>query len=122
MKSKPLDYGVSQSMEDYMAEKTKENWGSGGPYEQYVGRWSRKIAINFLHGLTSRQDKLGLMSVAGPALSSMLSSLTSTRTPSSQSIGRMGLSPRHGIESMIRECASRSAMPQPSLGRAVHSM
>lgn len=25
-----------------------ENWGSGGPYEQYVGRWSRKVASEFL--------------------------------------------------------------------------
>jgi hypothetical protein len=30
-----------------MAE-AKENWGSGGPYEQYVGRWSRKVAREFL--------------------------------------------------------------------------
>jgi SAM-dependent methyltransferase len=31
-----------------MAEGVKENWGSGGPYEQYVGRWSRKVAKEFL--------------------------------------------------------------------------
>jgi SAM-dependent methyltransferase len=31
-----------------MAEGAKENWGSGGPYEQYVGRWSRKVAREFL--------------------------------------------------------------------------
>jgi SAM-dependent methyltransferase len=31
-----------------MDEKPKENWGSGGPYEQYVGRWSRKVAREFL--------------------------------------------------------------------------
>jgi trans-aconitate methyltransferase len=31
-----------------MADKPQENWGSGGPYEQYVGRWSRKIAVEFL--------------------------------------------------------------------------
>ena len=31
-----------------MAEGAKENWGSGGPYEQYVGRWSRKVAKEFL--------------------------------------------------------------------------
>jgi SAM-dependent methyltransferase len=31
-----------------MDEKPKENWGSGGLYEQYVGRWSRKIAKEFL--------------------------------------------------------------------------
>src|SRR5688572_7046209 len=30
-----------------MDEKPKENWGSGKPYEQYVGRWSRKIAKEF---------------------------------------------------------------------------
>jgi SAM-dependent methyltransferase len=26
----------------------KENWGSGEPYEQYVGRWSRSVAKEFL--------------------------------------------------------------------------
>jgi trans-aconitate methyltransferase len=31
-----------------MADKPHENWGSAGPYEQYVGRWSRKIAREFL--------------------------------------------------------------------------
>jgi trans-aconitate methyltransferase len=29
-------------------EKAKENWGSAGPYERYVGRWSRKVAREFL--------------------------------------------------------------------------
>ena len=31
-----------------MDEKPKDNWGSGRPYEQYVGRWSRKVAKEFL--------------------------------------------------------------------------
>jgi SAM-dependent methyltransferase len=31
-----------------MAEGAMENWGSGGPYEQYVGRWSRNVAKEFL--------------------------------------------------------------------------
>ena len=31
-----------------MDEKPKENWGSAGPYERYVGRWSRKVATEFL--------------------------------------------------------------------------
>ena len=31
-----------------MDDKAKENWGSAGPYELYVGRWSRKIAVEFL--------------------------------------------------------------------------
>ena len=31
-----------------MDEKPKENWGSAGPYELYVGRWSRKVAKEFL--------------------------------------------------------------------------
>lgn len=35
-----------------MHESAKENWGSGGPYEQYVGRWSRKVAREFLGWLT----------------------------------------------------------------------
>lgn len=34
-----------------MDEKPKENWGSGEPYEQYVGRWSRKVAKEFLDWL-----------------------------------------------------------------------
>ncbi|MPZ78827.1 MAG: methyltransferase domain-containing protein [Deltaproteobacteria bacterium] len=31
-----------------MNDKPKENWGSAGPYERYVGRWSRKVAEEFL--------------------------------------------------------------------------
>ena len=31
-----------------MDEKPNENWGSAGPYERYVGRWSRKVAREFL--------------------------------------------------------------------------
>src|SRR5688572_18287913 len=35
-----------------MADITKENWGSGDPYELYVGRWSRKVAIEFLRWIS----------------------------------------------------------------------
>jgi SAM-dependent methyltransferase len=31
-----------------MTEQVKEVWGSGGPYERYVGRWSRIVAREFL--------------------------------------------------------------------------
>jgi len=31
-----------------MAENAKETWGSGDAYEQYVGRWSRLVAREFL--------------------------------------------------------------------------
>ena len=31
-----------------MTDKARETWESGGPYEQYVGRWSRKVAREFL--------------------------------------------------------------------------
>lgn len=31
-----------------VADKPKENWGSAAPYELYVGRWSRKVAKEFL--------------------------------------------------------------------------
>jgi trans-aconitate methyltransferase len=31
-----------------MNEMAKENWESADPYELYVGRWSRKVAIEFL--------------------------------------------------------------------------
>ena len=31
-----------------MDEQPKENWGSADPYELYVGRWSRKVATEFL--------------------------------------------------------------------------
>jgi SAM-dependent methyltransferase len=31
-----------------MDEKAKENWGTAAPYESYVGRWSRKVASEFL--------------------------------------------------------------------------
>jgi trans-aconitate methyltransferase len=35
-----------------MDDRAKENWGSGGPYELYVGRWSRRIAVEFLHWIS----------------------------------------------------------------------
>ena len=31
-----------------MSEMSKENWGAGDPYELYGGRWSRKVAMEFL--------------------------------------------------------------------------
>lgn len=31
-----------------MSEKAREHWGAAVPYERYVGRWSRKIAGEFL--------------------------------------------------------------------------
>ena len=34
-----------------MRNKPKENWGVGAPYEQYVGRWSRPVAREFLDWL-----------------------------------------------------------------------
>jgi ubiquinone/menaquinone biosynthesis C-methylase UbiE len=34
-----------------MSETAKESWGSSGLYEQYVGRWSRKVAPEFLQSL-----------------------------------------------------------------------
>jgi trans-aconitate methyltransferase len=37
-----------RGMESTMDERPKENWGSAGPYERYVGRWSRKVAREFL--------------------------------------------------------------------------
>jgi SAM-dependent methyltransferase len=37
-------------------EKAKENWGSAGPYERYVGRWSRKVAREFLAWISVPQD------------------------------------------------------------------
>jgi SAM-dependent methyltransferase len=35
-----------------MIDSVKESWGSGGPYERYVGRWSRKVARQFLDWLS----------------------------------------------------------------------
>ena len=35
-------------MEDKLRDGVREAWGSGGPYEQYVGRWSRIVAREFL--------------------------------------------------------------------------
>jgi ubiquinone/menaquinone biosynthesis C-methylase UbiE len=31
-----------------VTHEAKETWASGGAYEQYVGRWSRKVAREFL--------------------------------------------------------------------------
>jgi SAM-dependent methyltransferase len=35
-------------MEDLMSAQVREVWASGAPYEQYVGRWSRRLARQFL--------------------------------------------------------------------------
>jgi trans-aconitate methyltransferase len=35
-------------LEGAITEMSKENWGAGDPYELYVGRWSRKVAVEFL--------------------------------------------------------------------------
>jgi trans-aconitate methyltransferase len=34
-----------------MREPDRENWSSGTAYEQYVGRWSRKVAVRFIDWL-----------------------------------------------------------------------
>jgi SAM-dependent methyltransferase len=34
-----------------MGERAKETWESGGPYERYVGRWSRIVANEFISWL-----------------------------------------------------------------------
>ncbi len=53
-----------------MAEGAMETWGAGGPYEQYVGRWSRKVAREFLAWLRRRsRSRRGAMSAAAPELS-----------------------------------------------------
>jgi trans-aconitate methyltransferase len=35
-----------------MASTAQENWGAGDPYELYVGRWSRKVALEFLEWIS----------------------------------------------------------------------
>ena len=37
-----------------MNQTSKENWGSGEPYDLYVGRWSRKVAVEFLAWISVR--------------------------------------------------------------------
>jgi SAM-dependent methyltransferase len=34
-----------------MGDRVHEEWGAGGPYEQYMGRWSREVAREFLSWL-----------------------------------------------------------------------
>lgn len=93
-----------------MAEGTKENWGSGGPYEQYVGRWSRKVAREFVDWLgVPAGEGWGDVGCGTGALVDT-SSPTRTRKASRPSIGRTVTSPRRGGESRIRECALRSAV------------
>lgn len=38
-------------MKKMMPETRLENWGTGSPYERYVGRWSRSVASQFLSWL-----------------------------------------------------------------------
>lgn len=35
-------------MEKELTEPAKETWRTGGAYERYVGRWSRRVAVDFL--------------------------------------------------------------------------
>jgi len=44
----------SGDLESAMTEMSKENWGAGNPYELYVGRWSRKVALEFLDWISVR--------------------------------------------------------------------
>lgn len=39
-----------------MSETAKESWDSGGAYELWVGRWSRKIAEEFIAWLRHRSE------------------------------------------------------------------
>ena len=34
-----------------MSENTMEKWSSGSAYESYVGRWSRRVAADFVDWL-----------------------------------------------------------------------
>ena len=52
----PFLEGVNYETKDeqqkgFMTEQAKETWGAGEPYEQYVGRWSRLVAREFVAGL-----------------------------------------------------------------------
>lgn len=40
-----------------MNKKTQERWGDSGPYERYVGRWSRIIATEFLTWLAMPTER-----------------------------------------------------------------
>ena len=90
-----------------MTDKAKEIWVSGEAYEQYVGRWSRKVAREFLAGLKSLEGKRGETSAAELVLSSTRSSPGMNRRPSWPSTGRTDSSPRRNMESVPLACSSR---------------
>ena len=41
-----------------MSEQVKESWGVGDAYEQYVGRWSRQVAPEFLRWIAAPQNAI----------------------------------------------------------------
>ena len=101
-----------------MTDKAKEIWVSGEAYEQYVGRWSRKVAREFLAGLKCLEGKRGETSAAELVLSSTRSSPGMNRSPSWPSTGRTDSSPttQHGISAsrVLFEVSDATALPWPN--------
>ena len=101
-----------------MAEGTKENWGSGGPYEQYVGRWSRKVAREFLAWLgVSPGQTWGDVGCGTGALVDMI--LAESEPQSSAAIdgseGFIAEARRRIADSRVRfEVGDATALPWPS--------
>ena len=122
LNSKPLDLGVSRSMQDYMADKAKENWRSGGPYEQYVGRWSRKVARDFLAWLQVSPGQT--WGDVGCGTGALVDTILAGFDPKSivaidRSEGFIAEARRTIDDSRVR---FRSAMPRCFPGRADHAM
>jgi SAM-dependent methyltransferase len=101
-----------------MADKPKENWGSGGPYEQYVGRWSRKIAKEFLAWLgVSAGQKWGDVGCGTGALIDMILAECDPQTIAAidRSEGFIMEAQRRIADSRVRfEVGDATALPWPS--------
>ena len=101
-----------------MTDKAKEIWVSGEAYEQYVGRWSRKVAREFLAGLKSLEGKRGETSAAELVLSSTRSSPGMNRRPSWPSTGRTDsiTETQHGMSAsrVLFEVSDATALPWPN--------
>lgn len=95
-------YVVGLAPGDQMTEGAKENWESGGPYEQNVGRWSHEVAKEFLAWLQLTPGLKWGDAGCGTGALVDIGSPRRTRKLSRPSIGRKVLSPQRAAELLIR--------------------
>ena len=101
-----------------MAEGAKENWEAGDPYEQYVGRWSRKVAREFLAWLQVTPGKTwGDVGCGTGALTETILAESDAQSIAAidQAEGFIAEARRRIADSRVRfEIGNATALPWPS--------